>query len=326
MAKSGRALILGDIEGVVGVNDWRDIIGGTAGYLAACRNYAADVNATVAGLRQGGATEVLVVDTHAAGTNLSDGDIVGAELIGGPSILGRIEQAIARGVDALGLVGFHAAAGTHDSFVPHSFNPQTRSWLNGLVAGEPPFYALLLGANEVPTILISGDQRTIEQLEPFAPEVRGVETKEAVSPFVARSFDPVATRAALTAGAAEAYRGRDAFAPSRLPDPIELTVEARHEVGARLIATIPGMAPGEGRRAVFSGSWPDVWRAFITANSLAALSATAGGSWYFGSIGGSLIERLATAAGDRAWQAQAPFYADQFSPPWGLPCPPEAMP
>jgi D-amino peptidase len=322
----GRALILGDIEGIVGVDDWRDIMSGTAGYAAACHNYAADVNATIAGLRQGGASEVLVVDTHAAGTNLSEGDIVDAELIGGPSVLGRIEAAIERDVDALAMVGFHAAAGTNDSFVPHSFNPQTRSWLNGLVAGEPPFYALLLGAAEVPTVLVSGDRRTIEQLLPFAPAVHGVETKAALSPFVARSFDPVATRAALTAAAAEAYRDRADVTPSVFPDPIELTIEARHDVGASLIATIPGMIPADGRRAIFSGPWPEVWRAFITANSLAALSATAGGSWYYGSIGGSLVDRLGTAAGDRAWTAQGPFYAEQFSPPWGVACPPEAMP
>ncbi len=322
----GRALILGDIEGIVGVDDWRDIIGGMAGYAAACQNYAADVNAAIAGLRQGGASDVLVIDTHAAGTNLSQRDIVGAELIGGPSILGRIDQAIERGVDALALIGFHAAAGTNDSFVPHSFNPQTRSWLNGMVAGEPPFYALLLGAQAAPTLLVSGDRRTIEQLVPFAPAVHGVETKEAVSPFVARSFDPETTRVALTTAAADAFQGRGAIAPSVLPDPLQLTVEARHDVGARLIATIPGMAPADGRRSVFSGSWPDVWRAFVTANSLAALSATAGGSWYYGSVGDGLVERLAAAAGDQAWAAQGPFYADQFSPPWGIPCPSDAVP
>lgn len=67
----GRALILADIEGIVGVDDWRDILGTGEGYAAACRDYARDVNAAVRGLRAGGAAEVLVVDTHAAGTNLT---------------------------------------------------------------------------------------------------------------------------------------------------------------------------------------------------------------------------------------------------------------
>ena len=326
MPTPSRALILADIEGIVGVDDWRDIISGLAGYAAACRAYAADVNAAVRGLRAGGAAEVLVVDTHGAGTNLAPADIVGAELIGDPSIMARIDAAIARGVDALALVGFHAAAGTPDGFVPHSFNPQTRSWLDDHLAGEPAFYALMLGNEGISTTLITGDARTLEQLRPFAPNARGVQTKRSDSPWVAASFDPEPTRAAIAAAAADGYRARAGIAPSTLPAPMALTLEAQHEVGARLIAGIPGVERRADGGLIYRGAWPEVWRAFVTANSLAALAGTAGGSWFHGPIGGSLVERLRGAAGDAAGPAFSGFYADQFSPPWGPACPPEAMP
>jgi D-amino peptidase len=269
---------------------------------------------------------VLVVDTHAAGTNLAPEHLEGCRLVQDPSILARIETAFDEGVDALVLLGFHAAAGTRDGFVPHSFAVQTRSWLSGHLAGEPAFYALLAGERGVPTVMITGDRQTIEQLRPFAPDAHAVETKRSLSPWKAESFDPPATRAEIRSTAARAYRNRAVIAPSVLADPIDLIVETQTEVPARLVAGVPGMARAEGRTCVFRGNWSEVWRAFVTANSLAALATAAGGSWYHGPMPGSLVERLREAAGDAGQGALGAFYAQQFSPPWGDPCPPEAMP
>jgi D-amino peptidase len=321
-----RALILGDIEGITGVDDWRQIFPGRAGYDAACRDYANDVNAVVRGLRAGGASEVLLVDTHAAGTNLVGQEVVGCVAIDGPRMLGRIETAFAAGVDALVLLGFHAAAGTVEGFVPHSFAPATRSWIDGSLAGEPAFYALMAGHFGVPTIMITGDDHTIAQLQPFAPGAHAVQTKTSRSPWSAVSLDPPTARNQLERQAAIAFRNRVAIAPS-IRGTMTLTVEAQNDVAASLIAGIPGMSAGEGRTATFTGAWPDVWRAFVTANSLATLSATVGGSWFYGAIPGSLVARLAEAAGDAtATAASGAYFAAQFSPPWGPACPPEAMP
>jgi D-amino peptidase len=321
-----RALILGDIEGITGVDDWRHIMGGHPGYDEACRAYEADINAAVAGLLEGGASEVLVIDTHAAGTNVRAEHLRGCRLIGGPSIMGRIEEALAIGVDALVLLGFHAAAGTQDGFVPHSFAVQTRSWLNGKLAGEPAFYAHLGGAHSIPTILISGDRQTIDQLRLFIPDVPAVQTKESSSPFLSASFDAESTRNEIAQTVCRAFKGRASIAPCTAGNPIELRIEAQTGVAARLIATIPGMVPGDGRVSTFAGPWSDVWRAFITANSLAALATIAGGSWYFGPIADSLIGAYAAELGETAKKQIGAFYARQFSPPWGPACPPELVP
>jgi D-amino peptidase len=326
-AATGRVLILGDIEGIIGVDDWRQIFPGGAGYAAACAAYAADVNAAVRGLRSGGSTDVLLVDTHAAGTNLAGQDLIGCRPIDGPSMLGRIGAAFDDGVDALVLLGFHAAAGTPDGFVPHSFAPATRSWIDGDLAGEPAFYALMAGARGVPTILITGDAQTIAQLTPFAPNAHAVQTKTSRSPWSSASHDVSVARAALERTAAEAFRQRGAMTPAAVRSEMTLTVEAQNDVAVALIAGIPGMVRKDDRISTYTGPWPELWRAFVTANSLAALSAAAGGSWYFGTIGGSLVERLSsTAASDAAFTASGGFYAAQFSPPWGPACPPELVP
>jgi D-amino peptidase len=325
-AATGRALILGDIEGIVGVDDWRQIFPGGAGYAAACADYAADVNAAVRGLLAGGATEVLVIDTHAAGTNLAGQELVGCRAIDGPSMLGRIDAAFAGGVDALVLLGFHAAAGTVDGFVPHSFAPATRSWIDGELAGEPAFYALMAGARGVPTTLITGDSQTIAQLTPFAPGVHAVQTKTSHSPWSATSAEPSTARAAIERTAADAFRHRTAIAPSTRPA-MTLTVEAQNDVAATLIAGVPGMVRRDDHTSTYSGRWPELWHAFVTANSLAALAAAAGGSWYFGAIEGSLVERLSAAVGsEAAFTASGGYFAALFSPPWGPACPPEFLP
>ncbi|HKG24090.1 MAG TPA: M55 family metallopeptidase [Thermomicrobiales bacterium] len=323
---TGRVLILGDIEGIVGVDDWRQIFSSHAGYGDACRDYAEDVNATVRGLRASGATEVLLVDTHAAGTNLAGQELIGCRAFEEPSILGRIDAAIDEGVDALILLGFHAAAGTTDGFVPHSFAPATRSWIDGDLAGEPAFYALMADARGVPTILITGDAQTIAQLSPFVPGALFVQTKTSHSPWSTTSMERTAARDAIERTAADAYRGRISIVPPLRPT-MTLTIETQNDVAARLIAGIPGFAQVDAGTAEFNGRWAELWRAFVTANSLAALSAAVGGSWYFGPIEGSLVERLTHAAGTQAAaQASGGYFAAQFSPPWGPACPPEAMP
>lgn len=324
---TGRALILGDIEGITGVDDWRWILGGFPGYDAACRAYEADVNAAVQGLLQGGAREVLVVDTHAGGTNVKGENLQDCRLIGGPSIMGRIDEAFDEGVDAVVLLGFHAAAGTVDGFVPHSFAIQTRSWIDGKTAGEPAFYAHLAGNRGVPAIVITGDAQTIEQTRLFVPEIRSVQTKTSTSPWLSSSNDADATHAEMRETVAAAYRDRASIPPCAPAGDLTLTVEAQTEVGAKLVATIPGMDPYDSpRTSVFRGDWPDVWRAFITANSLAALATGAGGSWYFGPIAGSLNPRLSGALGAEAQRLFGAFIAEQFSPPWGPACPTELIP
>jgi D-amino peptidase len=324
-ASGGRAVILGDIEGIIGVDDWRQIFPGAPGYAAACRAYAADVNACARGLLAGGADEVLLVDTHAAGTNLDTEEIPHCRAFRAPNMMGRVAAAFDEGIDALVLLGFHAAAGTGDGFVPHSFAPATRSWIDGQLAGEPAFYALMAAARAVPTVLITGDAQTIEQVRPFAPLARAVQTKESGSPWAATSFDPDKTRLAIERTAAGAYRSRRDRAVELPPPTLTLTVEAQTDVGAELIQTIPGMTDAEGRSATFTGAWPDVWRAFVTANSLATLAAAAAGSWFFGPIENSLVEGLANAAGERAVAARNNYFAAQFSPPWGPACPPHLI-
>jgi D-amino peptidase len=320
-------LILGDIEGITGVDDWRHIMSGYPGYDAACRNYEADVDAAVAGLRAGGADEVLVVDTHAAGTNVRAENLHDCRLIEGPSIMGRIDEAFAAGVDAVVLLGFHAAAGTPDGFVPHSFAVQTRSWLDGKLAGEPAFYALLAGSHGVPVIAITGDAQTIAQTRLFAPDARAVQTKTSTSPWLSSSNAPDPTRQAIRDALAAAYRERASIPPSTPGDPLTLAIEAQTEVAATLIATIPGMAQAdEPRTATYRSAWPELWRAFITANSLAALATIAGGSWYYGPISSGLNRRYASALADAAKPLAGAFSAEQFSPPWGSACPAELIP
>lgn len=325
-AAAGRALILGDIEGITGVDDWRHIIHGHPGYREACDAYEADVNAAVEGLHAGDAREVLVVDTHAAGRNVRAENLHGCRLIDGPSIMGRIDEAFEIGVDALVLLGFHAAAGTPDGFVPHSFAPQTCSWLDGKLAGEPAFYAHLAGARSIPTIAITGDAQTIVQLRDFVPDARAVQTKTSTSPWLATSSEPITTRREIVQTVAAAYRDRCSIAPCVLPEMLTLTIEAQSDIAATLISTIPGMEPAGVRTASIQGSWPELWRAFIVANSLANLATTAGGSWYFGSIGGALVTRYAVALAGDAQAIAGAFMAEQFSPPWGPACPRELVP
>ena len=134
------------------------------------------------------------------------------------------------------------------------------------------------------------------------------------------------TRREIAQSVAAAYRDRCSIAPCVPPEKLTLTIEAQTDVAATLISTIPGMEPAAVRTASFQGPWPELWRTFIVANSLANLATTAGGSWYFGPIAGALAPRYAAPLDGDARAIAGAFMAEQFSPPWGPACPSELVP
>src|ERR1700728_5324960 len=74
-----------DMEGVAGIVDWDQCRPGSSGYALGCALLQDEVNAAIEGAVAGGATEIVVNDSHSRMTNLDPRKIAGsASYLSGP--------------------------------------------------------------------------------------------------------------------------------------------------------------------------------------------------------------------------------------------------
>ena len=142
-----------------------------------------DIAAVVRGLRDGGATEILVLDGHGPQAFVPDMMEPGAKYLTGtprPGVLYGLDKSYA----GLVFVGYHAMMGTPDGVLCHtqSSRNENRYWYNGVESGELAQAALIAGAHGVPPILVTGDEATCrEATKFFGPECVTVATKQGVA-------------------------------------------------------------------------------------------------------------------------------------------------
>ncbi|MGB5344206.1 MAG: M55 family metallopeptidase [Thermoanaerobaculia bacterium] len=164
-----RVLVYHDMEGLSGQDDPRTFDFGTGEYYEHGRQMlVADVNAVVAGLFDGGADEVHIVDGHGSGNPEPDLDL--AQLDPRATMIFR-EQAFDAyselpepGIyDAVAVVGMHAKTGS-GGFASHTYTLGMDILLGGRSVTETEVIAYSWGRVDVPVILASGDDRLAEDL------------------------------------------------------------------------------------------------------------------------------------------------------------------
>ena len=163
-----------DLEGISGVYKW-DQVGveeNTPLYQKACEYYMEDVAAVVRGLRDGGATEILVCDGHGPKAVIPHLMVSGATYITGKIAPGTGKSGTSRfwGLDSsfagVVLLGAHAMRGTPDGVLNHT-EDAGRYWYNGVESGELAQNAAMAGFFGVPPILVTGDEATCREARIF---------------------------------------------------------------------------------------------------------------------------------------------------------------
>ena len=128
-----------DMEGVAGISHPKPTARGDSGYPDAVGLMVGEANAAIEGAFQGGATEVLVNDSHAGMYNLRPAELDRrARILQGQKAWSMVEGA---GPDrAFGValfVGYHARAGHPRGTIAHTYSGRpTASRLNGRLVGE----------------------------------------------------------------------------------------------------------------------------------------------------------------------------------------------
>jgi D-amino peptidase len=198
-----------DMEGVAGIVDWDQVRPGNPGYALGCALYADEINAAIEGAIAGGATEIVVNDSHGRMANLDPRKIAGnARYLSGRHKPMYMVEGLDSSFDAVFLVGYHGSISGRPSALSHTYNPEVFAGVrvNGEYVGESGINALAMAHYGTPIAFVSGDRVTAQETAPFAPDAVNVTTKESITRAAALNLHPNESCRLIQAGAQEAVR------------------------------------------------------------------------------------------------------------------------
>jgi D-amino peptidase len=253
-----KVLISTDIEGVAGVYHPEQVRVGNPEYERARMLMTHEANAAIAGAFDGGATEVLVNDSHGGFRNMPP-DLLDprAEAVQGkPRYLGMM-AGVDEGVDAVCMIGYHSRAQGR-GILAHTINSFAfaRVYFNDLELGESGIYGALAGEYGVPVVMASGDDVFIEENRPIFPHATFVQTKRATGHTSGISRSPAARH-----GTAR---------PFVLAGPVAVRIQSQTPALADLFCQWPTLQRLDGDVVGFDA--PTVQAAVRMVNSLSAMS------------------------------------------------------
>lgn len=234
-----------DMEGIAGVNHPNPTGRDDRGYPNAVELMTGEANAAIEGAFDGGATEVLVNDSHGGMYNLNQlGLDPRAHLLQGQKAWSMVEGAGPdRGFGVALFVGYHARAGNPKGTIAHTYSGRpVRSTLNGRPVGESGLNAIALGAWGVPVGLVTGDDVLAAETADWLPWAERVVVKEGIGRHAAASVHPTVARDLVRAGAGRAVRRAMAgeIRPLVLDPPYVVEVTYQNAAQADYAAIVPG--------------------------------------------------------------------------------------
>ena len=183
-ARQGKKVYISvDLEGISGVNGDDQTAAGQPEYARARKLMAEDANAAIRGAFDGGATDVLVNDSHGGQRNLLPEDLdPRARLISHSFKRYGMMEGLDESFDAVVFVGYHAKADAPRGLFAHTGSGVVRDLqINGRSVGEGGMNAALAAWYGVPVVAVSGDDVAIAEVKDSVPNVRGVAVKRAIN-------------------------------------------------------------------------------------------------------------------------------------------------
>ncbi len=178
-----RVYISVDMEGISGVNSDNQTSAAGAEYGRARKLMVEDANAAIRGAFEGGASDVLVNDSHGSQRNLLPEDLdPRARLISHSFKRHGMMEGLDSTFDAVVFVGYHAKAGSPRGIFAHTGSGVLADLrVNGRSVGEGGMNALLAQWYGVPVVVVTGDDVAVEEQKETSPAVRGVVVKHAIN-------------------------------------------------------------------------------------------------------------------------------------------------
>jgi len=251
-----------DMEGIAGIGTSAMTSATGKDYATGRRLMTDEVNAVVAALFAGGATDVVVNDSHGDMQNLLhlELDPRVTYIQGAIKPYGMVEGLDAS-FDAVVLLGCHARAGTPRAFIAHTGTGSVKGlWLNDLEVGEGELNAAYAGALGVPVILAAGDAAFAAQFTATI-DAETVVTKTAVTPQSARLRHPAPVYEELAAAVARGLTNLATAKPWTVQTPVEVRMQFADTTRPQILTAIPGVRQLDGYTiTVTAGDMAEAYR------------------------------------------------------------------
>lgn len=217
-AQGKKVYISVDMEGISGVNGDDQTSAGGAEYGRARRLMAEDANAAIRGAFEGGATDVVVNDSHGSQRNLLPEDLdPRARLISHSFKRYGMMEGLDETFDAIIFVGYHAKADAARGLFAHTGSGVVRDLqVNGASVGEGGMNAALARWYGVPVVAVSGDDAAVEEVARAVPGIRGVAVKRAINTRAVELKPLAEARKDIQAASREGVQSARKPAPERL--------------------------------------------------------------------------------------------------------------
>ncbi len=230
-----------DIEGVCGVVNSDSTGPGGKTYDEARQQMTEEVNAAVEGAIAGGATEIVVNDSHGGMNNLLPRQLhpLAEVILGTPKPL-MMMQGLDDNCDACMFVGYHSRMHAR-GILSHTISGGAVSnvWVNGVLCGEIGINAGLAGHFGVPVVLITGDKDAAEEAVALLPSVEVAVVKEAFTRYSAKHLHPKTAADVIRTQAKRAIEKRPAWQPLVFRPPITMRIEFLNAGMADAAAFLP---------------------------------------------------------------------------------------
>jgi D-amino peptidase len=264
-----KVFISSDMEGTAGVVDWNQCLPGEPEYEHYRALLQAEVNAAIDGAVEAGADQLLVNDSHSSMANLRPAELhAGAAYLSGRHKPLYMMQGLDDTFDAVFFVSYHGSMGSSASTLSHTYNPRAVAevTLNGTVAGESAINALMARGCGVPVVLVTGDQTTAAEIEPFCPGIEAVVVKQSVSRFAASSLHPTHACELIRDGARRALERLATYEPPAIELPATLQVRFRNGDLAETATWLRGVERADATSVTMRDDDPvRLYRTFLTA-------------------------------------------------------------
>jgi D-amino peptidase len=179
-----KVFISADMEGISGISASDQLSASGAEYNRSRKMMADDVNAAIRGARRGGATDILINDSHGSMRNLRLEDLDGqVRLISHSFKRSGMMEGLDESFDAAIFIGYHAKAGHPAGLFAHTGSGVVRDVrVNGQSLGEGGLNTMVAAWYGVPVALVTGDDVAVKQVAEVATQARTVAVKRAINP------------------------------------------------------------------------------------------------------------------------------------------------
>ena len=249
-AQSGkRFLVYHDMEGLSGEDDWRQFnFRHKEQYAKGRELLTADINAVIAGLFDGGATVVHVVDAHGSGN--PEPDVLLEKLDRRASMVFRdkpfrqyVDIVEPNTYDGIICVGMHAKTGS-GGFASHTFTLGMDIIMNDMSITETELIGYSWGRVSVPVIMVTGDDRLANDLKTM-PWIEFVTVKKATSASTVELFPVDEIHAKMRAAAKRSVGNLRNAKAMTLQTPIKAALRAVPPASLQVLDEIPGIQYSE---------------------------------------------------------------------------------